>query len=152
MTRVHGTRRTSRLLMVAGVLGLFVGAAHAQISQEFRGRLSVLPIDFTTASSMSGVGEAHATLTGATLVITGDFKGLSSPATAAHVHQAPPARRGSVALTLDVVSGRSGTLAGTFTLDAAAQDALRGGDYYVQIHTENNRGGELRGWLLPPRP
>ena len=101
---------------------------------------------------MSGVGEAHATLTGATLVITGDFEGLSSPATAAHVHQAPPARRGPVALPLDVVSGRSGTLAGTFTLDAAAQDALRGGEYYVQIHTENNRDGELRGWLLPPRP
>jgi len=152
MTRVHGARRTSRLLIVAGVLGLFVGAAHTQTNQRFRGRLSVLPIDFTTAPSMSGVGEAHATLTGATLVIMGDFAGLSSPATAAHVHQARPARRGPVALTLDVVSGRSGTLAGTFTLDAAAQDALRGGDYYVQIHTENNRGGELRGWLLPPRP
>jgi hypothetical protein len=150
MTRGHGARRASRLLIVAGVLALLVGAAHAQTSQEFQGRLSVLPIDFTTAPSMSGMGEAHATLTGATLVITGDFEGLSSPATAAHVHQAPPARRGPVALTLDVVSGRSGTLAGTFTLDAAAQDALRGGEYYVQIHTENNRGGELRGWLLPP--
>ncbi len=150
MTRGHGARRASRHLIVAGVLALLVGAAHAQTRQEFQGRLSVLPIDFPTAPSMSGMGEAHATLTGATLVITGDFEGLSSPATAAHVHQAPPARRGPVALTLDVVSGRSGTLAGTFTLDAAAQDALRGGEYYVQIHTENNRGGELRGWLLPP--
>ena len=152
MTRVHDARRTSRLLIVAGVIGLFAGAAHAQTSQKFLGRLSVLPIDFTTAPSMSGVGEARAMLTGATLVITGDFEGLSSPATAAHVHQAHPARRGPVAFTLDVVSGRSGTLAGTFTLDVAAQDVLRGGEYYVQIHTENNRGGELRGWLLPPRP
>jgi hypothetical protein len=152
MTRADPPRRASRALILTAACALWGGAAQAQTSQEFQGRLSVLPIDFATAPSMSGSGEAHATLTGPTLVITGDFEGLSSPATAAHVHQAPRARRGPVAFTLDVVAGRSGTLAGTFTLDAAARDALRGGNYYVQIHTENNRGGELRGWLLPPRP
>lgn len=152
MSRMHTIRCTSRRLILAGVVVLLGGVPHAQTSQEFRGRLSVLPIDFTTAPSMSGQGEAHATLTGPTLVITGEFEGLSSPATAAHIHQAPPARRGAVAFTLDVADERRGTLAGTFTLDAAGQEALRDGNYYVQIHTENNRSGELRGWLLPPRP
>ena len=72
-----------RVLILSGLLGLLDMAPHAQSGERFRGRLSVLPVDFATARTMSGSGEARATLTGNSLVITGTFEGLSSPATAA---------------------------------------------------------------------
>jgi hypothetical protein len=47
------------------------------------------------------------------------------------------------------VSGTSGTLTGTLTLDAAQLTALLEGRTYVNIHTANNPGGEIRGQILP---
>ena len=132
-----------------GLLGLLDTAPHAQSGERFRGRLSVLPVDVATAQTMSGSGEARATLTGSFLVITGTFEGLSSPATVAHIHQAPPARRGPVAFTLDVTTGTNGEITGSLELDDAQRQALRNSEYYVQIHTDNNTGGEIRGWLMP---
>ncbi len=151
MTRLTGARRTGRVLVVAGVLALFARAPSAQSGERFHGRLSVMPVDFATAPTMSGSGEAYATFTNGTLVVTGQFEGLSSPATVAHIHRAPPARRGPVTFTLDVTSAVSGTLGGTFALDASQTRTLRESGYYVQIHTEHNGGGEIRGWLMPPR-
>ena len=131
-----------------GLLGLLDMAPHAQSGERFRGRLSVLPVDFATARTMSGSGEARATLTGNSLVITGTFEELSSPATAAHIHQAPPARRGPVAFTVEVTTGTNGEITGSLELDDAQRQALRYSEYYVQIYTEHNTGGEIRGWLM----
>lgn len=129
--------------------GLLVMAPRAQSGERFRGRLSVLPVDFATARTMSGSGETRGTLTGNSLVITGTFEGLSSPATVAHIHQAPRARRGPVAFTVEVTTGTNGDVSGNLELDDAQRQALRNGEYYVQIHTETNPGGEIRGWLIP---
>ena len=148
-TRQPGTGTMVHGLAVWGVLGLFVGTPHAQDEEQFRGRLSVLPVDFATAPTMSGSGEAHATFADSMLVVTGRFEGLSSRATVAHLHRAPPARRGPVAFTLEVTSGISGTVGGTFELNPAETRTLRESGYYVQIHTETNDAGEIRGWLMP---
>ena len=144
--RRHGPMR---VLILAGLLGLLDMAPHAQSGERFHGRLSVLPVDVATAQTMSGSGEAHATLTGNSLVITGTFEGLSSPATVAHIHQAPLARRGPMAFTVEVTTGTNGEISGSLELDDAQRQALRNSEYYVQIHTETNTGGEIRGWLIP---
>lgn len=144
--RRHGPMR---VLILAGLLGLLDMAPHAQSGERFHGRLSVLPVDVATARTMSGSGEAHATLMGNSLVITGTFEGLSSPATVAHIHQAPLARRGPMAFTVEVTTGTNGEISGSLELDDAQRQALRNSEYYVQIHTETNTGGEIRGWLIP---
>ena len=149
MNEVWRRRRPMRVLILFGLLGLLGAAPCAQRGEQFRGRLSVLPVDFAAAQTMSGSGEARATLTGNTLVITGTFEGLSSPATVAHIHQAPPARRGPVAFTIEVSSATNGKVGGSLELVDAQIQALRNSEYYVQIHTENNAGGEIRGWLMP---
>ena len=100
-----------------GLLGLLDTAPHAQRGERFRGRLSVLPVDVATARTMSGSGEARATLTASSLMITGTLGGLSSPATVAHIHQAPPARRGPVAFTLEVTTDTHGEITGSLKLD-----------------------------------
>ena len=120
----------------------------AQSSERFKGRLSRLPVERPTAPQLRGQGSVEATLNGDELVLTAKFEGLSSPATAAHIHRAPVARRGPVAFTVEVPAVATGELRDTITLTNAQLEQLREGLYYLQIHTEGNPGGELRGWLL----
>ncbi|MCY4078065.1 MAG: CHRD domain-containing protein, partial [Acidobacteria bacterium] len=100
-----------------------------------------------------GEGVVSAELRGRELTLTAEFRGMSSPVTAVHVHNAPRARPGGVAFPIEIEgpSGTAGAIAATVTLDDAQAAELRAGRYYLQLHTEANPGGELRGWLLPPR-
>ena len=88
-------------------------------------------------------------LDGDALTITATFEGMSSPATVAHVHRARKGVRGPVAFAVDVPPVANEKLEETVTLTVNQQGDLRAGLYYLQIHTENNTAGELRGWLLP---
>ena len=128
-------------------------AAQAPAVERFGGRLSRLPVDLVTASTIRGEGVVSAELRGRALTLSAEFQGLSSPVTAVHVHNAPRARRGGVAFPVEIEgpSGTAGVIAATVTLDDAQAAELRAGRYYLQLHTEANPGGELRGWLLPPR-
>jgi hypothetical protein len=64
------------------------------------------------------------------------------------VHRAPRGLRGPNVFDLTVTKATSGTVEGTVTLTNAQVEELRRGWYYVQIHTEKNADGQLRGWLL----
>ena len=136
-------------ILAAGAGG---GLLLAQTGEQFAGRLSRMPVDRAIAPAISGGGDARATLAGSELTIVATFDGMSSPATAAHVHRAPVARRGPVAFTLDVPAAAAGRIDETVMLTDAQLAVLRDGRYYLQIHTRDNPGGELRGWLLPGRP
>lgn len=115
----------------------------------FRGRLSPVPVETTTASTITGSGTVTATLDGSTLKITGTFQGMKSPATIAQVHMGARGVRGPVEFDLAVEKSPSGTLSGTITLTKIQIDTLRRGWYYVQIHAEQSPEGNLWGWLLP---
>ena len=127
------------------------GPLRTQSGEQFAGRLSRMPVDRATSPSISGGGEVRATLDGSALTVSATFAGMSSPATAAHLHRAPVARRGPVAFALDVPEAAAGRIEATIDLSDAQVDVLRDGRYYLLIHTENNPEGELRGWLLPSR-
>lgn len=145
--------RGTALALLACILAAAAGSglARAQAGEQFAGRLSRMPVDRVTAPAISGGGGARATLAGSELTIVATFAGMSSPATAAHVHRAPAAQPGPVAFTLDVPAAESGRIEAAVNLTDAQIAVLRDGRYYLQIHTENNPGGELRGWLLPDR-
>ncbi len=139
--------RTLGALAVA----LSVAGVGAQDPERYGERLSRMPVDLRTTSTISGAGEVAAELTGNDLTVTVRFSGLSGGVTAAHVRNAPVARRGGgVAFAIDLggASGAAGEFTDTVTLTDAQIAELRGERYYVQIRTESNPGGELRGWLL----
>ena len=136
-------------LACIGVLLAAAPGAQAQDGDRFGGRLSIVPVDFATRPNVSGSGEAEAVLEGRTLTVAGTFEGLSSPATEAHLHRAPPARRGPAVFALDVTAATAGRVDGEVELEDTQAEALRRGEYYVQIATRNNPDGEIRGWLLP---
>ncbi len=128
---------------------MHAGTPQPQAEERFGGRLSRMPVDLVTTHTVSGSGAVSATLEGNELTIVATFEGMSSPATAAHVHRAPRARRGPVAFGVDVPAAAAGRIETTVPLAEEQVAALRRGHYYLQIHTEGNAGGELRGWLLP---
>jgi alcohol dehydrogenase (cytochrome c) len=87
-------------------------------------------------------------LDGNRLTVTGTYRGLSSPATAAHLHFGAPGRPGPLAQPLQVTATPEGEISGTAELTDAQVNALQAQSLYVQIHSEGNPGGELRGWIF----
>ncbi len=137
-------------LLLAGILAFPALSSSAHIaaqSETFRARLSPLPVNGQTVRTITGVGQARATLAGNRLTVTGEFRGMSSPATTAHLHLSPAGRPGPVASPLTVTAGTEGQISGTLTLTPEQVAALRGESLYVQIHSQGNPGGELRGWI-----
>ena len=119
-------------------------------SKTFHARLSTVPIDLTMASTIAGTGSVTGTLKGRTLVLTGRFTGLKTPATVARVHRsATRGMRGDAIFDLTVnASGTSGELSGTLELSSAQVEDLEKGRLYVQVHSEKAPDGNLWGWLL----
>lgn len=140
------TRRYGSLLTFA-LLVLGSAYATAQDMNSLHGRLSPLPVTSATVKTITGQGQVTAKLNGSTLTISGSFEGMNSPATMAHIHLGPKAVPGPVILRLDVSASSSGTVSGNLTLSPEQVRALHGESFYVQIHSETNPEGELRGWL-----
>lgn len=75
-----------------------------------------------------------------------EFSGLSGNATAAHFHG--PAATGAnagVQVNIGEVSGLSSPMNGNATLTAAQATMLLDGELYINVHTEENPDGEIRG-------
>jgi hypothetical protein len=133
-----------------GVVCLLGSAVTSAQSDTYKARLSPVPVE-NTRSGITGSGSATATLTGRSLAIRGTFEGMQTPATIAEVHLGPRGIRGPVMFMLTVTKGANGagTLTGTFTLAPEQAEAVRLGRFYVQVHSEKARDGNLWGWLLP---
>ncbi|MFC3612513.1 choice-of-anchor I family protein [Lutimaribacter marinistellae] len=99
------------------------------------------------------------------LVVDGTFANLSSalrdvspdgvdpegnPIDAIHLHNAATGANGGVVRSLTVTDNGdgSGSYYGRFLLTDAELAELNAGNMYVNIHTDNNPGGELRGQLV----
>jgi hypothetical protein len=134
--------------MVAVVLLSLGAVTELRGDESYTGRLSTVPVDPITVRTTAGSGTVTAVLAGNTLTINGKFDGLNSPATGAHVHRARKGLRGPNVFDLTVTKAMSGTVEGTLKLTDTQVDSLKSGWYYVQIHTEINPDGHLRGWLL----
>ena len=142
------TNRLLACVAIGAAVVLSAAGASAQSSETFKGRLSALPVDPVTVRTTTGSGTVTAVLQGTKLTVSGKFEGMNSPATAAHVHLAARGLRGPNVFDLTVAKAASGSIEGTITLTPAQVDRLKSGYYYVQIHTEKNPEGQLRGWLL----
>ena len=125
-------------------------SALAADMNSLHARLSPMPVTRLTVNTITGIGSANANLSGNILTISGEFEGMSSPATSAHVHKGPKAQPGPVAFTLELTSNEdgSGTLSAQVSLSDDLIAALHAEGLYIQIHSEGNPAGELRGWLL----
>jgi hypothetical protein len=137
--------------IVAAALACSAPLAQAQPAgyTSYRARLTPVPVETSTAASITGSGLVTATLTGTRLAVSGTFAGMKSAATIAQIHLGPRGVRGPVEFDLMVEKGSSGTISGSATLTKVQVDSLRKGWFYIQIHAEKAPDGNLWGWLLP---
>ena len=103
----------------------------------------------------SGSGSAALTYDPGTreLTWTVTYSGLSSDATMAHFHG--PAAEGKNAAPVVWISKQgtppSNPITGKATLTAAQAEQMAAGQWYVNVHTKDHPGGEIRGQVMPPK-
>ena len=83
--------------------------------------------------------------TGTTLKWKLTFAKLSGPATAAHIHMAAKDKSGPIVVPL--CGPCSSGMTGTATLTADQMAAFKKHLLYVNVHTDKNPAGEIRGQL-----
>ena len=124
---------------------------------SYQTNLGPMPLDDETKAVIAGRGDATAELDGRVMTVKGDFRGLPSNATEAHIYTSQVAGMpGTKILDLTIAKATSGTIFGTYTLSAAQARALRTGKLYIQINSEKappgypwGPQGTLWGWLFP---
>jgi hypothetical protein len=97
------------------------------------------------ANDSAATGTATATYDTATKKLTwqGTYSGLSGAATAGHFHgPADPGKNASVAVP---ITATSSPFQGSADLTDAQAADLMAGKWYLNIHTEAHKGGEIRG-------
>lgn len=149
----------NKLPYIVLMFGLFILGLNSQLHAQtvFEAQLSGSN-EVPAITSMAN-GSVMATLDGNELTVEGSFEGLSSPlatdiAGGAHLHTGMAGENGAVIFPLTVTA--NGSTAGTFeaanntfTLSSGQVDTLMMRGVYINIHSENYAGGELRGQLLP---
>ncbi len=133
-------------------------------SGELRGQVTP-PVNAAFYASLSGsaenpsvntsaLGAAVLELTGDSVYVSGSFSGLSSAFTASHLHVGHAGTNGGVAFSLNVDTNTENT-GGSYTvannsleLTPAQIEIMVNRGIYVNVHSANFGGGELRGQVL----
>lgn len=103
----------------------------------------------TPPNTTKGAGTAAVTLDTKTKVLswTVKYSGLTGPATMAHFHG--PAVAGAAAGVQVPLTGKlASPTHGSATLTGGQIGDLKAGEWYVNVHTAANPGGEIRGQVL----
>jgi CHRD domain len=150
-----------------GLLGIAASSSAAPI--VFGANLS--PRQEVPAVTSPGSGSATVTLDGTLLSVALSFSGLTSNTVFAHIHCCAAAgANGPVAIDFGAafpIGVTAGTFSGTFDLLSATTftngfrtanpnfqttfvNGLLAGNAYINVHTVNNRGGEIRGQIPLP--
>jgi hypothetical protein len=162
--------RAQRLFARAAVLTLTVGMAACEDDDDgtdpdpevlaFRATMNGAnerPNPITTAGTGTATFTINDAETSANWSVT--VSGLTSNINNAHIHLGNASVAGSVIILLGgFPSATSGTWSGTITNATALGlgiswpsllTLIRNGETYVNVHTVNNGGGEIRGQLVP---
>jgi len=144
--------RIVRASRAAALVLLIATAGPASAAENFRARLSPVPIDSSTRAQTTGLGEATAVLDGNKLTITGEFGGLAGAATKAELKSGvAKGVRGPSFAQFPVPEGTTGTFKAEVTLTPAQVEHLHAGRVYIELASTSAPDGNLWGWLLPPR-
>ncbi|MES2876974.1 MAG: CHRD domain-containing protein [Pseudomonadota bacterium] len=132
--------------LLASVLALTACSTKAQMSRStgFTAQLSGASEVPPTTSAATGTLEAKLDKDTNTLSWTVTYAGLSSPLTAGHFHgPAMPGQNAGVVVPLG--GNLTSPIKGQATLTAAQTADLMAGMWYVNLHTDTNPNGEIRG-------
>ena len=138
-------RKTS-LMMIAAAAGLTVLALPASAeTMMFKAPLSATEEVPPNASKGTGNVEATYDTSSKKLSWKGSYSGLTGPVTAAHFHG--PAEKGKNAGVVVPVDAAKTPFEGSATLTDPQAADLQKGEWYFNVHTAENKGGEIRGQM-----
>lgn len=132
--------------LLASMLALTACSTKAQMSRStgFTAQLSGASEVPPTTSAATGTLEASLDKDTNTLSWTVTYSGLSSPLTAGHFHgPAMPGQNAGVVVPLG--GNLTSPIKGQARLTAAKIADLMAGMWYVNLHTDTNPNGEIRG-------
>lgn len=102
-------------------------------------------------NNTQGKGEVTATFDTATKTLSwkGDYSGLSGPPIMAHFHgPADPSKNAGVVIPIFMSApAAKNPFEGSATLTDQQAQQVMAGEWYVNIHTDANKAGEIRGQL-----
>jgi hypothetical protein len=124
---------------------------------------------FAVGSGPAMAGPVHVTLngsqevppvqtsaTGAGTITVNDDKSVSGSVTTkgvkgtmAHIHEAAPGQNGGVAIPLTKKGDNEWAVPDGAKLNDEQYKAFKAGNLYVNVHSDANKGGEIRGQLKP---
>ena len=132
--------------MAALVGAVVLALASPALAQNVNFKATLSGTEEVPPVQTQGKGELTATFDQASKRLTwkGNYSGLSGPATAAHFHAAEKGKNGGVAVP---ISPAASPMEGSATLTDQQAADLMAGRWYVNVHTEANKAGELRGQM-----
>ena len=135
---------------------LFAAVASAALITAGGARAEIVKLDANMSPSQEvpppkdahGTGHMTGTLNTDTKVLDYDitYSGLTGPATMAHIHG--PAGAGANAPIMFPFPNPASPIKGQATLNDATVKAIMDGQAYVNVHTQENKAGELRGQIM----
>ena len=138
------THRLPRLAFTLGValslslLGSMAAAADLKLSGD-----SEVPPVKTMASGIASIAVA------ADGAVTGSVKTTGVAGTAAHVHMGAAGKNGPVIIPLTKGADGEWSVPPGAKLTEEQMKSFKSGDLYVNVHSEANKGGEIRAQLAP---
>ena len=137
------TLSCAALALVVSIAAAMPAAAEViNLKAEAKGSNEVPP------NQVKGSGSLTATFDTATRKLSwkGSYSGLSGPVTAAHFHgPAAPTTNAGVAIP---INASTASFEGSADLTEAQAADVLAGRWYLNIHTDANKGGEIRGQLV----
>lgn len=137
------------LACLTWVTAVGVNAAPTSLTVQLSGTQEV------PAVTSPGNGVANLTYDPASRMLTWSvtYTGLSSPVTMAHFHG--PAASGKNAAPVISINKQGGAvkspIKGKATLTPAQAKEFVAGDWYINVHTKDHPGGEIRGQVMLPK-
>lgn len=152
---MHRRRRMMGRSVWAGVGVMAILLAGCAGMRESGGGGGGNAVDVTLSGSQqsppvttSGSGKGKITV-GADRSVSGSVTTTGVPGTMAHIHQAAAGQNGPVVIPLTRTAEGTWTVPAGAKLTEAQYEAFKAGNLYVNVHTDANKGGEVRGQLKP---
>ena len=131
--------------------------------------LSTVAVVLAGCANMGGTGSIQVTLSGSQEVpavttaasgsgnitvaadksVSGNVTTSGLVGVAAHIHDGAPGKNGPVIVPLSKTSDNTWTVPAGARFTDAQYDSYKAGNLYINVHTANHKGGELRGQLKP---
>ena len=128
-----------------------IASVAPSISETMTFKTQLSPTDEVPPNNSNGKGDATVTYDTVSKKLSWkvDYSGLTGPATMAHFHgPAGPGKNAPVVVPIFTSAAAAKSPAeGSATLNDDQAKQLTAGEWYVNVHTEANKGGEIRGQL-----